>query len=119
MNRFGAFDPAMFLPLVGNIGTALTPYLSQALINQYSTIEIRTAVSPPVMMKVADLLDTKAPPSAVSQFLKPTVILTDRAGGRNVIAPYGVAQNGSALPGVLLVLGILGAGFVAGRLSKR
>lgn len=113
--QLGAFDFTTLLPVIGN---ELTPFLSQAVINQYSTIEVRTTVSPPVVMRVADLLDNKAPPSAFSKFLQPTVILTDKAGVRNVIAPYGIAENGSALPGVMVLLAIVGAGFVLGRLSK-
>lgn len=107
----GAFDPLSLLPIVGS---ALTPLLTQAI----STVEIRTEISPPVMLSMADLLNNSAPPSPFARFLKPTVILTDKNGGRNVIAPFGVA-TGSVWPGVMLIATILSVGFIAGRASKR
>lgn len=111
----GEFDPMELLSVIGGTaGTVLAPYLA----NQYSTIEIRTTLSPPVLMNVADLLNgMNAPPNAVSKFLKPTVILTEKSGKQNVIAPYGVAHGGSAAPAVLTLLGIFGVVFIAGRLS--
>ena len=114
--RLGDFDIGQVVPILGG---ALTPFLSDTLMQNYSTLEIRSTVSPPVLMNMSDLLDRKAPPSPISQFLKPTMILTDRAGKQTVLAPYGVAENGSAWPGVMLLATILGTGFVLGRLSKK
>lgn len=105
--------------LDNGLGTGLGNVLSSAFIQQFKTIEIRTSLSPPVVMNVAELLDTTSPPSAFSQFLQPTVILTPAAGQPTVIAPYGVATNGSSAPGFLLLAALLGVGFALGRLSKR
>lgn len=112
--HYGNFDLSTLLPIVGG---ALSPFISQGLANNYSTIEIRTAVSPPVVVSVADLLDNKAPPSPVAKFLQPTVILTDKAGNKNVIAPYGVSEGSTG--GLLAIAGLLGLVFFAGRLSAR
>lgn len=102
----------------GDVSSVLSNALSNAFINNYSTIEIRSQLTPPVTLNVSELLDN-APPSAFSKFLQPTVILTDTNGQKTTIAPYGVAQNGSVLPGLGVVGVLLGIGFLCGRFTGR
>lgn len=90
-----------------------------SLANLYSTVQIRTSITPPVNVNVADALqyDPNAPPSAIAQFIKPTVILQGPAG-RVSIAPYGEAGDGTLMT-VLIVAGIMGVGFLVGRWSMK
>lgn len=104
MNRFGDFD--------------LAAVLSSAVASNYKTIEIRTTLSPPIRLNVADYVNNQ-PPSAFTKFLQPTVILTDSTGHQTVVAPYGVAQNGSALPGLMLLGAFFGTAFLLGRRSVK
>lgn len=107
MLRYGDFD-------IGQVGSAL----SSAILGSYRTIEVRSSLTPPITLDVADLLDTSAPPSAFTKFLQPTLILTDANGQQSTIAPYGVAGNGS-FAGIAFVAALIGAGFLCGRLSSK
>lgn len=83
----------------------------------WDTIEIRTALSPPLVFKTKELFDTGAPASPFQKFMKPTVVFSG-AAGRQVVAPYGVAGDGTLIA-VLGIAFVLGVGFLAGRASKR
>lgn len=83
----------------------------------WDNVEFRSAATPPIRAAVS--YDPNGPPSPIMQWLQPTVILTGNAG-RTVIRPYGGTGDG---PNGTLVFwgffaGIVGIGFVLGRLSK-
>ena len=113
MGRFG--EPNWLDIIGGGIAAASTGNVVAGLSAVYDTIEIRTSVTPPALI---DLQASKyEPPSEITKFLKPTIILTQRNGTRDVIAPYGEAQGGwgGAVFGLAVILGV---GFVLGRASK-
>ena len=87
----------------------------------YSTIEVRSQLSPPVVIETQALVDGATGPSTgpswFTKLLKPTVILRGPGGGQQVIAPYGVSHDGTFVA-VLTVAGLVGLGFLLGRLSK-
>ena len=81
----------------------------------WNHVQFRSAATPDLDAEVA--YDPNGPPSPALQWLRPTVILTG-AAGRTVIAPYGLAPDSGALVAVGAFVGIIGIGFVLGRLSK-
>lgn len=86
-----------------------------ALSGVYDQIEFKSAVSPPTSFNVRDL-QSSSPPSPLTQWLQPTLILTGPQG-RYVIAPYGEAQGGYA-PLIGTVAAIFGIGFLLGRFVR-
>jgi hypothetical protein len=84
----------------------------------YRTLTVRTVATPPLSVNLESAA-AAGPPSPVLRWLKPTVELEGPAG-RQVIAPYGEAADGTAfalaaLGGAALLL--LAGGFALGRLS--
>lgn len=89
--------------------------LTGGLTSLYSTLEMRTSVTPPAFIDLAALARDQSPPSPITQFLRPTIILSGPAG-RQVIAPYGEADGGwgPALSALAVVVGIgFGLGWYA------
>lgn len=87
----------------------------QALSSLYSTAEFRTNFTPPVVVGISGALSTSGPGWLVN-LLQPTLILSGGAGTQ-AIAPGGNAGDGTlAFLGV--IAGIMGVGFLFGRLSK-
>lgn len=116
MGRFGA-GPDWLDVIGGGIAAASTGNIVAGLSAVYDTIEIRTSVTPPAVIDLhAAAASAGEPPSPITQFLKPTIILTGRSG-RDVIAPYGEAEGGWGGPIFGLAV-ILGFGFLLGRASK-
>ncbi len=96
-----------------------TQNAGDAIASLYDSIEFRSAFSPPVVLSTKDLFTPKAPGSAPPwwlSWLKPTVIVRG-AVGEQVIAPAGVAGNGT-VPLLLAVGSIVALGFVLGRWTK-
>jgi hypothetical protein len=85
------------------------------LAGAYEEIQIRTRATPTITMRTRELLD-EGPPSPVLKWLQPTIILKGRSG-ETVIAPFGVSPGGSLVPGLLVVGGLIGFGFLLGRAS--
>lgn len=89
-----------------------------AFASVYDSMEVRTALTPPIVTGTQGLFPTTegGQPNVLLNFLRPTVILRGR-GGEVVVAPNGQAGNGT-----FLFLGVIGAlvgvGFVLGRWSK-
>jgi hypothetical protein len=107
------------LPALTNAAGQWTPFTAAARL--YDTLEIRTTMTPPIVMRIAtmDVPD----PNPVSAKLKPTLILSGPAG-RRIIAPHGVATaaEGTSMAGFLLasaLVATIGLGFVTGRGSAR
>jgi len=90
---------------------------AEAIASVYKTIEIHTAITPPIVIDIAGL-SSGQPPSAITSFIKPTVILRGSAGGDLTLDPLGDPGDGT-LGLVAIFAGLLGAGFLLGRLSKR
>lgn len=106
-----------------NVYSAVTGVLGQSI----ETIEIRTRFSPPVLLRVADLVAQKeGPPNPAVSALKPTIILRGPAIGQQVVAPAGqVGPEDWKLPTatVVVVLGVglftlLAAAYKLGRKSR-
>ncbi len=118
VRRMGRFaGPNIWDVVGGGVAALSTGNLAAGLAAVYDTIEIRTSVTPPAVIDLhAMAASASEPPSPVTQFLKPTLILTGRTS-RDVIAPYGEADGGWG--GALFGLAVLvGFGFVLGRASK-
>ncbi len=81
----------------------------------FHTIELRSAATPPITIKTAEL-QFGGPPNPWLSFLKPTVIMTGPAG-RTLIAPYGEAGDGT-LGAVVVVGGLVGLGVLLGKLMR-
>lgn len=97
-----------------------TPYNAAA--EFFDTVEIRTTMTPPIVLNVRTLEDPT--PNPILQQLKPAIILRGPMGTK-VIAPYGEVPDGvSGIWGFLAlgaaVVGGIGiAGFIAGNLRER
>ena len=87
----------------------------QLLAQGYSTLEVRTAASPPIKISIADLAG--GPPSPTAQALKPTLILSGRLGV-HTIAPYGVATSSGGYVLGAAVVGFFALGVLLGRALK-
>lgn len=100
----------------GNSDTwnAVLQGVTQSFLAQYDTVTIATNATPPITVNLRDAL-AKGPPSPIAQWLQPTVVLTG-AGGQQMIAPYGASAGSHGGP-ILLVLGLVGFGFILGRLT--
>lgn len=105
--------------------SSLKSIITGSLTSSIETIEIRTRFSPPIVLKVSELL-AEGPPSPVVQAVKPTIILNGSIG-RQVIAPAGqsgvndwkvptLVLAGVAFVGATVVLGTI---FQLGRRSGR
>ena len=81
----------------------------------WNNVEFSSSATPTLNAEVA--YDPNGPPNPLMQWLKPTVILTGPAG-RTVIAPYGQAGGGGGVVALGVLLGIVGVGFVLGRITK-
>lgn len=118
IRRMGRFAGPDILDVIGGgIAAASTGNIAAGLAAVYDTIEIRTSVTPPALIDLHEAASSAGqPPSAITQFLKPTIILSGRSG-RDVIAPYGEAEGGwgGAVFGLAVILGF---GFLLGRASK-
>lgn len=90
--------------------------LLAGLASIYDTIEIRTSVTPPAVIDLYEIAHDNGPPSPITQFLKPTLILSGRAGTQ-VIAPYGEAAGGWG-PSIGALLTVVGIGFGLGWWAK-
>jgi hypothetical protein len=90
----------------------ITAALTGGLTSLYNTIEIRTSVTPPAFIDLAALAHDTGPPSPITQFLRPTLILSG-AAGRQVIAPYGEAEGGWG-PSLSALAVVVGIGFGLG-----
>lgn len=87
-----------------------------ALANIYDTLTIQTAVTPSAVIDLKSAL-ASGPPSPIAQFLQPTIILSGPAGDQ-VIAPYGVAGDGTA--GTIAIAALLmGLGYVIGWTARK
>jgi len=108
---------APLLDLLQNGASGADEVASKLLPSIWSQVEFRSAATPPLRAAVS--YDPNGPPSPVMQWLQPTVILTG-AAGRTVIRPYGGTGDGpnGTLVFMGFFLGIVGIGFVLGRMSK-
>lgn len=115
--RRGRFaGPSLVDALVG-VGTAASQKnLLAGLAAVYDRLEIRTTLTPPAVIDLYAAAHDQSPPSPVTQFLKPTIILHGHAG-TEVLAPYGEAEGSWVGPIGFFGL-LLGIGFVLGRASK-
>lgn len=109
LGRFGA-----------DAGTLLGGVPAQAFASLYDTLEIRTAITPPVNINVAQLLSQgqggqPSQPDLIVRLLKPTVVLHGAAGDIN-LSPSGDPGDGTWVL-VGLVTGLLLTGFMVGRWS--
>lgn len=87
-----------------------------ALANIYDTMEVRTALTPPATVDLKSAV-ASGPPSPIAQFLQPTIILSG-PGGSQVIAPYGVAPDGTA--GTIAVAAFfMAAGYFIGWTARK
>ena len=98
-----------------------TGNVENAVSSLYDTVEVRTALSPPIRVPTSDILqinpnDPNAKPPWWLSWMKPTVIFSG-AGGRQVVAPAGVAGDGT-VPMLLIIGAVVGVGFALGRWSK-
>lgn len=84
------------------------------LAGAFSDIEFRSSATPSLHINTNSLL-TEGPPNPFLSWLRPTVVLRDRAGGQTVIAPMGVSNGGSVLPGLLVAAALVGAGYALAR----
>lgn len=106
------------MPLPGSVVTS-------ALTGVVDTITIMSRFSPPVTLKVADLLaEQEGPPHPAIRALQPTIILRGKGIGQQVIAPGGQATpEGWKLPAAtavtLVVVGALTALTFAYRVGQR
>lgn len=108
--------PSIVDALVG-IGTAASQKnILAGLARIYDRLEIRTSVTPPAVIDLYAAAYDQSPPSPLTQFLKPTLILSG-AAGTEVLAPYGEAE-GSWGPTIGFVGLLVGIGFLLGRVTK-
>lgn len=115
--RRGFAGPDWATILGGGLTAVASGNLVAGLASIYDTIEVRTALTPPSVIDLhAVAASSGEPPSPITQFLKPTIILSSSTA-RDVIAPYGEADGGwgGAIFGLAVILGV---GFVLGRASK-
>lgn len=110
------------------MATTFKSLITSNLPSLIETIEIRSRFSPPVTLKVADLLrEDQGKPNAIVQTVKPTIILRGPGVGTQVIAPAGrVGPDEWKLPaaavavasfvgGAVVVSTIFGLGRFSGR----
>lgn len=115
VRRFKSFGtPSIWDIVGGGVAAAASGNIMAGLSAVYDRIEIRTSVTPPAVIDLHAA--ASAPPSELTKFLQPTIILHG-ASGREVIAPYGEADGGWGGPVFALAM-ILGVGFALGRASK-
>lgn len=80
----------------------------------FDEVEFRSSATPTITLRTQELLREGGTPNPFIQWLRPTVVLRGR-GGETVIAPLGPSKGGSILPGLLLVGGLVGVGYLLGR----
>lgn len=85
----------------------------------YEEVEFRSSAWPTVRFNMRELAgDQGETTNPFLRWLRPTVILRDRSGAENVIAPLGPSQGGSILPAAFAAASLLAVGYVLGRSSK-
>ncbi len=100
----------------GGVLSTGTQLALQALSAFYDTIEFRSALTPPMQFRVADL-SSDSPPSPVTQWLRPTLVLTGTAG-TSVVAPMGEAPPSGALAGFGVIGAVMGVGAIIGFIAR-
>lgn len=113
--RFGA-GPDLVSVLTGVATAASQKNILAGLASVYDRLEIRTSVTPPAVIDLYAAAHDQSPPSPITQFLKPTIILSGR-GGTEVLAPYGEAEGGWG-PSVAALGIVVGLGFALGWYSR-
>lgn len=88
MRRFVRYQGDSFGALGDAALDAALPLLAQSLAK---TVEIRTNYSPPIILDVGETLAPGTSPAM--EALQPTVIIDGGSLGRQVVAPYGVADD--------------------------
>lgn len=90
-----------------------------ALSSLYDTLEVRSVLTPTIRISTASILSDSngQAPNPLVSFLKPTVVLSG-AQGVITVAPAGEAGDGT-LGLVAAVLGLIGLGFILGRVSTK
>ena len=83
----------------------------------FDEVEFRSSATPTIRLQTRELLKEGGAPNPFIQWLRPTVVLRGR-GGATVIAPVGESKGGSILPGLGVVLVLLGAGYALGRMGR-
>lgn len=112
-----AYDPIDILSTAIPAITSGDP--AAALSKIYSTIELRTRVTPNVVVRVADLGKPGGKPHPLVKWLKPTLVLKGQAGTK-IVAPHGAApEKGGAATGLAIAGGILGGVFLLGYVLGR
>lgn len=103
---YGAFGDAAL--------DAALPLLAATLAK---TVEIRTNYSPPIVLDVGETLAPGTSPAM--EALQPTVILDGGSLGRQVIAPYGVADDSGGFKLAAGAAAIFFLGFFIGKRKGR
>lgn len=111
------------------MAASATSVVTGLLAKSVDTVEIRSRFSPPIILRIKDLLSQQeGPPHPAVRLLKPTIILKgDGIGGTQIIAPAGQAtrdewQWWALATGALTVVGavtVLGMVFRLGKRSGR
>lgn len=84
----------------------------------FDEVEFRSSATPTITLRTSELLnEQQGPPNPFLQWLRPTVVLRGR-GGETVIAPLGASKGGSILPGLGVVLVLVGVGYALGRMTR-
>ena len=103
----------------GNIRDDGTVNPAGLLAGVYEEVEFRSSAWPTVRFNMRELAGAQGETTnPFLKWLRPTVVLRDRSGNENVIAPLGASQGGSILPALVASAALLGLGFVLGRSSK-
>jgi len=86
------------------------------LAGSYDTLEIRTAITPPIIIDTRSLLIDNGKRNPLLDAVKPTIILRGN-GGVNVIAPYGPAPEGGMVVPLFIIGALIGIGVLIGRVT--
>lgn len=84
-------------------------------------VELRSALTPTVRVRPDSLGQPGGKPSALVQWLRPTLVVRSTTGEEYTVAPYGAAPRGNAggvllaSATLLLVGGVFGAGYLLGK----
>lgn len=85
----------------------------------YDKAQIRSRFFFPLDIDLGEAIDPNVPTNPFVRFARPTVILQGRAG-KNVIAPFGVAEPWQGWVGMAGILGaVFGLGYLFGRARRR
>lgn len=83
----------------------------------FDEVEFRSSATPTITLRTRDMLKEGGAPNPFIQWLRPTVVLRGRSG-ETVIAPVGASKGGSILPGLGVVLVLVGVGYALGRATR-